>query len=109
MDCYGYFHICNFLYDIQEWDNFGIGSWTSTIEIIINIDGLAVGSYNFTIIAADGYSSYAIDTVIVTVTLPSNDNQPNIPGYNLIILIGIICISTALLRKKLHHGRLGFK
>ncbi|MFX0015701.1 MAG: S8 family serine peptidase [Promethearchaeota archaeon] len=43
------------------------GSWTSGDPIIIYVDGLAVGSYNFTIVVEDSYGNSAIDTVIVTV------------------------------------------
>ncbi|MFX0064143.1 MAG: hypothetical protein ACFFC7_18380 [Candidatus Hermodarchaeota archaeon] len=47
-------------------------SWTSGIAIIINVDGLTVGIYNYTIFVTDTSGNSANDTVIVTVTSSSS-------------------------------------
>ena len=44
------------------------GSWISGDDIIVNVDGLTEGSYNFTIIVNDTKGNTAIDMVNVTVT-----------------------------------------
>jgi hypothetical protein len=49
------------------------GVWMSGFKALIDIDGLAVGSYNYTIIATDGLGGTGRDEVIVTVT-----PQPNV-------------------------------
>ena len=46
------------------------GWWTSLV--IISVDGLSIGSYNYTIIASDGLDSSVQDTVVVTVISPIN-------------------------------------
>jgi hypothetical protein len=43
------------------------GSWTSDVAITINVDGLTVGSYNYTIKVTDEFSNTATDTVLVNV------------------------------------------
>jgi len=43
------------------------GAWASGVPITINIDGLSIGSYNYTIIVYDEFDNFAQDTVIVTV------------------------------------------
>jgi len=60
------------------------GSWTSGVPITINVDGLAIGSYNYTIVVSDVYDNSATDTVIVIVediTEPVVDSPDNIT-YN---------------------------
>jgi hypothetical protein len=42
-------------------------SWSSGIPITVNVDGLAAGIYNFTIVASDGLGETISDEVIVTV------------------------------------------
>jgi len=42
-------------------------AWASGVPITINVDGLSVGSYNYTIIVYDEFDNFAQDTVIVTV------------------------------------------
>ncbi len=44
------------------------GTWTSSNPIIVNVDGLLSGSYDYTIVVADMYGSSVSNTVIVTVT-----------------------------------------
>ena len=43
------------------------GSWNSSIPVSLNVDGLPVGSYNFTIVATDGLGGSVQDSVTVTV------------------------------------------
>ncbi|OLS20966.1 MAG: hypothetical protein HeimC2_35190 [Candidatus Heimdallarchaeota archaeon LC_2] len=43
------------------------GSWTSGIAIEYTIDGLVIGSYNFTIIVSDNWGNTNYDTVLITV------------------------------------------
>jgi len=42
------------------------GAWTSGVPIAISVDGLSIGSYNYTIIVYDEFDNFAQDTVIVT-------------------------------------------
>ena len=62
------------------------GSWTSGVAITINVDGLTVGSYNYTIKVTDAFSNTATDTVLVNVT-SSEVIPPLIAGYPWIVLI----------------------
>ncbi len=55
--------------------------WFSGMTVAVNIDGLSVGIYNFTIIAYDAFDNKASDTVIVTVlaaseTAPTSTSTP---------------------------------
>ncbi len=43
------------------------GSWTSGVAVAKNVDGLAAGSYNYTIVASDGLGGVVMDGVVVTV------------------------------------------
>ncbi len=89
-------------------------SWASGDLIPINIDGLAVGVYNFTIVAVDGLGEIVTDEVNITVTAPSggavvegdddNDDDdgktPVILGYDIYILIGFICVISLILIRR---------
>jgi len=72
-------------------------AWYSGVPIIHNIDNLAVGSYNYTIVVVDEEGSSVKDTVIVTV-------NPVIPEYSsmfgYLILSSIMCITLAIIFKK---------
>ena len=65
-------------------------AWYSDIPIVINIDGLDVGSYNYTIVVVDEEGYFTKDTVIVTVT-------PVIPELKIIHLIEIVAFSFAII------------
>ena len=54
-------------------------SWTSTLEISINVDGLAVGSYNYSIVVMDLYDHATSDEVRVSV-IDSTDPAINSPA-----------------------------
>jgi hypothetical protein len=60
------------------------GNWTSGTPVVASIDGRAMGSYNFTIVATDGLGGSVQDQVIVTVlnappacTHPANVTYPH--------------------------------
>ncbi|MHA2029611.1 MAG: beta strand repeat-containing protein, partial [Candidatus Kariarchaeaceae archaeon] len=50
------------------------GAWTNATTISINVDGLSIGSYNYTILVVDLSGNQGIDTVIVTVADTDNPN-----------------------------------
>ncbi len=59
------------------------GTWVNGTLATIDIDGLAVGSHNYTIIAADGLGGINEDTVIVHVTnVPPSINKPSDVVYD---------------------------
>jgi len=63
------------------------GSWSSGINIEINIDGQSVAIYNFTIYVNDTSGNYVVDLVWITVLEASNDPVIHfvIPGLNITI------------------------
>ncbi len=69
------------------------GSWVSGVAVVMNVDGLAIGSYNFTIIARDGYGASSADSVFVTVT-----SQPSLatPGYPIVGVLTCLVIGIAI-------------
>jgi len=63
------------------------GSWASGVPVMKNVDGLAIGSYNYTIVAIDGLGGSVQDTVIVNVTSPA----PPVTGFdNLVMLLCLL-------------------
>lgn len=58
------------------------GDWNTSVETItVSVDGLTVGTYNYTIVATDVGSNMAVDTVYVIVydgTSPTIDSPPDI-------------------------------
>ena len=74
------------------------GNWTSNSSITINIDGLLIGSYNYTIVVFDTSGNSVSDTVIVTVVSPT---AFNIAAYPFIEpLIAIILVAVMVLKRK---------
>ncbi len=67
-----------------------MGSWTSGIPVDINVDGLAVGSYNYTIVATDGLGSSVRDTVLVNVVASPAAVPGNSVLLTLIVLFGSV-------------------
>lgn len=59
-------------------------SWTNNTAVTITIDGLAAGSYNYTIVATNGRGGSSSDTVIVTVK-----SAAGVPfdGYTFLIIM----------------------
>ena len=74
-------------------------SWTSGTPIIVDIDNLDPGVYNYTIIATDGYGGSIQDEVIVTVV---NADTRGIPSFSTPFLVGITIFMIGFLshRKK---------
>ncbi|WP_371803869.1 BspA family leucine-rich repeat surface protein [Candidatus Lokiarchaeum ossiferum] len=60
--------------DIDSSEYIALTSWSNG-SLPVNIDGLSVGSYNFTIIVYDIFGFMSIDTVILEVT---ETNAPNV-------------------------------
>ncbi|MFX1495308.1 MAG: hypothetical protein ACFFBZ_13575, partial [Promethearchaeota archaeon] len=56
---------------------YGSGVWESGSPIIVNIDGLLIGTYEFAITVYDTYGNFAEDTVLVSVHEVDN-TPPNI-------------------------------
>jgi hypothetical protein len=61
-------------------------TWTSGSSIIISVDGLSAGQYNFTIVVVDQAGNSAKDTVIVAVTA-------SVPEFSQSIFLTIISIA----------------
>jgi hypothetical protein len=61
-------------------------TWTSSSSIIVYVDGLSAGEYNFTIVVSDIAGNLAKDSVILTVT-------PTVPEFNQSIFFAIISIT----------------
>ncbi|XOB40764.1 MAG: PKD domain-containing protein [Candidatus Nealsonbacteria bacterium] len=73
------------------------GTWTSGVAITINVDGLTVGSYNYTIVVTDAFGNMVSDTVWVTVEddiipddIPPDDTTPDLGIIILLILVSLI-------------------
>ena len=52
------------------------GSWVIGTPVSINVDGLSISSYNYTIVATDGLGGSVQDTVCVMVQAPSYQPTP---------------------------------
>ncbi|MBN2150806.1 MAG: hypothetical protein JW839_05160 [Candidatus Lokiarchaeota archaeon] len=65
------------------------GTWTSGVPIVFNIDGLAVGSYRYRIVARDGLGGTDEDVVLVTVQNAAP--PPAVNGY----VVGLVFIAMA--------------
>ncbi|MFX0061103.1 MAG: ABC transporter substrate-binding protein [Candidatus Hermodarchaeota archaeon] len=73
-----------------------MGAWTSGMAITVSIDGLAVGTYNYTITVTDSGLNSVTDTVMVTVTAPTTT-----PGFEEVsFLIGLLILSLGTLLYK---------
>ncbi|MCE7749317.1 MAG: hypothetical protein GPJ51_13085 [Candidatus Heimdallarchaeota archaeon] len=73
-------------------------TWDSSEDISINIDYLADGIHNYTIIVYDTYGNYAKDTVLVTVIAYFESSYPF--AILTILVLGICIISTVTRRKR---------
>ncbi|MCK4896004.1 MAG: hypothetical protein KAS47_04295, partial [Candidatus Heimdallarchaeota archaeon] len=65
----------------------------------ISVDGLSVGSYNYTVVVTDSAGNFAVDTVIVTVNIVISEFNPAVMILSPVILMGI-CIFFASKRRK---------
>lgn len=79
-------------------------AWTSGIEVHFSVpDGLAAGGYDFLITFEDDEGNTVNDTVVMTVGATPIPPPPDIPGYELSIVLGIssiMSIGLILLMKK---------
>lgn len=82
----------------KDGDMIETDAWFSDIPIVINIDSLEVGTYNYTILVVDEEGSSATDTVIVTV-IPVILEYKNLQ-YILILPLMICIIYTRILKKR---------
>ena len=71
--------------------------WVSSSPIIINVDGLSVGTYTYLIIVSDFAGNTAYDTVVVTVNPVISEFNPL---FSLLYLPIIICISYVVKTRK---------
>jgi parallel beta-helix repeat protein len=101
-----------------EWDSYSIipryyeitrngtlvdsGDWNGS-ALAFNVDGLSFGSHNFTIRVVDIFGNYAIDTVFVVVSVPTQITEYfGIPTQTL-IMIGIgaaVLIAAIIIQQK---------
>jgi hypothetical protein len=77
------------------------GKWSSGVPVSFNVDGLAIGTHNLTIIADDGYGDSAQDIVIVTVEA---NYTPVVVGI-VIGTISVIGVITQRFKYKVIVGR----
>ena len=76
-------------------------NWTSGVPIVINVDGLPVGVTQYRI-EAHNSDEVAEDIVIVTVEPPPTEGEePKIPGYSLIFLIGAAMFALFYMSKRM--------
>ncbi len=80
-------------------------SWMSGTPIVTNIDGLAEGIYNYTIMVTDGVGNTVSRTVLVTVTVTSGLQEYWI--YIIIVAVGVAIgiVGSLAYRKKMSKGR----
>jgi len=71
----------------------GDTAWTSGVEVQFNVpDGLAAGDHDFVITFKDDGDNTITDTVVMTVGAAPATPPPDIPGYDLPIVLGISSI-----------------
>ncbi len=82
----------------------GDTAWTSGVEVQVNVpDGLAAGDHDFVITFKDDGDNTVTDTVVMTVGAAPAAPPPDIPGYDLPIVLGIssiMAIGLIVLMKK---------
>ncbi|MHA2365398.1 MAG: NosD domain-containing protein [Candidatus Hodarchaeales archaeon] len=76
------------------------GTWSSTTSIEINVDSLAIGTYNYTIVVYDAKGQSTQGTVIVTVTTVTISENIGQFAFLIVSLIVIYCIIHIQRRKK---------
>lgn len=71
----------------------GDTAWTSGVEVQVNVpDGLAAGDHDFVITFKDDGDNTVTDTVVMTIGAAPAAPPPDIPGYDLPIVLGISSI-----------------
>ena len=78
-------------------------SWTSDAILTRSIDGLGVGTYNYTIVATDGLGGSIQDTVIVTVT--TTTTPASIDGYPIAVVAIITFVAVPIVSKDRHRAK----
>lgn len=74
-------------------------SWSSGDPIVINVDELSAGTYEYKIEVRNS-DSIKEDIVIVTVNAEEKETPSKIPGYSLLFVLGITIIIMRYLHKK---------
>lgn len=79
-------------------------TWTPGEEVVISLDGLSVGSYNYTIVVFDGFGNSISDEVLVNVSEDTGTDEV-IPAFPILylflfVLTMLLMISINLKRKK---------
>jgi len=77
-------------------------AWVSGTPLVINVDGLSAGVYNYSIQAFNGLSpqSTNLDYVIVNVTSEVSEGALDIPGFPVGMFIAVSSISVFYVRKR---------
>jgi len=92
--------IVNPIYNISRNDTeIESNSWSSGDPIVINVDGLSAGTYEYKIEVRNS-DSVKEDIVIVTVNAEEKEIPSKIPGYSLLFVLGITIIIMRYLYKK---------
>jgi hypothetical protein len=76
------------------------GSWTSGFAILYSAEGLAAGSYNFTLIVTDAFGNSVIETALVSVTESSPSTATSgdeDDGLNPFVIIGVGVVAVAVI------------
>jgi hypothetical protein len=76
------------------------GAWDGK-GIAIEVDGLAIGTYNYTCVVVDVNDRMATDTVIVTVTEKTTSEEEDSPGLTAAIaLLAIVPVALVVIRRR---------
>ncbi len=81
----------------RNGNNISTGVWVNGSAITINVDGLAMGVFNLTIVVRDGYGGTGTDQVIVTVTVPTPTATSLSPAEIAGIIVIVAGIAVAVL------------
>ena len=73
------------------------GVWQNNIPIVVPLDNLSVGTYQFRFLA---YNTYKLAEDIVIITVEAKEIPPWISGYPLLFILGITIITVTYITKK---------
>ncbi|MBN2151350.1 MAG: hypothetical protein JW839_07895, partial [Candidatus Lokiarchaeota archaeon] len=82
------------------------GSWVPGNIVVIPIDGLLKGEYNFTIVAMDGFGGSIQDEVVVVVVGSTPSTPSAVPGYPRLALLVFASLGIVLLLTRQRRRRL---
>jgi len=71
-----------------------------TLDLSLSLTDYPIGTYYFIVVARNNYGQSISNCVKIDIESP-NEGGPTVFGYNLFILIGIICLFSIFLTKKL--------